>query len=84
MQVAIVRFVPRANGAVVFGVCTPLLGNDRQPDCLLLNHLPFFEDIRSFTFASFNSSTEAIPSSDQLAAANALIDATQLTHGTLA
>ncbi len=83
VQVAIVRFVPRANGAVVLGACTPYLGSNRQPDCLLLNHLPFFEDVRSFAFASFDSRPEAVPSEDQLSAADALIDSMQLVQGAL-
>lgn len=78
---AIVRFVPRANGAVVLGACTPLLGDGRQPDCLLLNHLPFFEDMRSFTFASFASRPEAQPSPAQLSATDDLIDSMQLVQG---
>ncbi|KAK9840417.1 hypothetical protein WJX74_009567 [Apatococcus lobatus] len=79
--VAIVRFVPRASGAVVMGACTPLLGNGRQPDCLLLNHLPFFEDMRSFTFASFASRPEAQPTPAQLSATDDLIDSMQLVQG---
>ena len=81
MQVAIVRFVPRAHGAVVLGVCTPLLGGESQPDCLLINHLPFYEDVRSFAFASFDSKPDAVPNQGQLDAADALIDSMQLMEG---
>lgn len=75
------RFVPRANGAVVLGACTPLIGNERQPDCLLLNQLPFFEDMRNFTFASFAARPEAELSPAQLSAADDLIDSMQLVQG---
>jgi ATP-dependent DNA helicase 2 subunit 2 len=72
-HVAIVRYVKRKNAAPILGVLTPciangfpdsnLLGEDASTfTCLLLNQLPFAEDLRLFTFPSFDANPKLVPS----------------------
>jgi hypothetical protein len=49
---AVVRCVLRANGNMFVGLLTPHTSSS-LPDCLLLNVLPFDEDLRTATFPSF-------------------------------
>lgn len=48
-------------------------------DCLFFLPLPFAEDVRHFTFAAFPEAPQFAPSDPQLAAADALISALDLT-----
>jgi hypothetical protein len=43
-----------------------LQGEGGQPDCLLLSHLPFAEDMRYARFPSFADKQELVPSQQQL------------------
>ncbi|KAL0036571.1 hypothetical protein WJX79_000925 [Trebouxia sp. C0005] len=79
-KACIIRFVPRANQAVFVGCATPLLGGAERPDCLVLNYLPFTEDVRSYKFAAFNAREELQPTQDQLRAAENLVDALDLAQ----
>ncbi|KAL3159758.1 ATP-dependent DNA helicase II subunit 2 [Trebouxia sp. C0009 RCD-2024] len=79
-KACIIRFVPRANQAVFVGCATPLLGDKDKPDCLVLNYLPFTEDVRSYKFTSFAAKEELSPSQSQLQAAERLVDALDLTQ----
>jgi hypothetical protein len=49
-QVAIVRATLRVNSNLAIGCLSPWLGSARRPDCLVLNTLPFTEDLRVFRF----------------------------------
>ncbi|MCJ1422966.1 hypothetical protein MMC29_000847 [Sticta canariensis] len=79
---AIARFVPRANGAVQMGLLTPRVRQpdetpDSQPDCLWMNILPFTEDIRVATFASFDGHKH-MPKPDQLQAMRTAMESMRL------
>ena len=83
-QRAIARFVPRAKGAVQIGLLSPCLrphDSSPQPDCLWLNILPFTEDVRTATFASFQDQEKRLPSDEQLGAMRAVLHAMRLTTG---
>ncbi|KAK9814489.1 hypothetical protein WJX72_006674 [[Myrmecia] bisecta] len=77
---AVVRFVPRANSPVIMGYATPLLGGNNNPDCLVLNHLPFMQDIRAYAFGSF-SKPEVQPTAAQRVVAGKLVKALCLING---
>ena len=82
-QRAIVRFVPRAKGAVQLGLLSPCLALDKsssQPDCLWMNMLPFAEDIRSATFMPFDQ-PKRVPDKQQLRAMQTLVQSMDLTAG---
>lgn len=85
-QHGIARFVPRANGAVQMGVLTPCLlpADDdvasSQPHCLWMNILPFTEDIRTATFASFDQSKRG-PTQKQLDAMQKSVKSMRLSAG---
>ncbi|BDA44905.1 X-ray repair cross-complementing protein 5 [Coccomyxa sp. Obi] len=81
-QVAVILFVPRvsdtggANAATCAGY--PLLGNGQQPDCLVLNHLPFAEDLRVAKFASLDEKPDLMPSASQLDQMRSLVETMDL------
>ncbi|GAB4818655.1 hypothetical protein N2152v2_005701 [Parachlorella kessleri] len=79
-QLAIVRFAPREKGGVLVYAGIPMLATANNPDYLLLNALPFYEDIRNFPFPSFET-PERTPSEEQLDAARQLVDAMWLGEG---
>lgn len=62
---------------------TPVLGTAKSPDHLLMNPLPFAEDVRSYLFPSFEAKPELLPKRDQLDAAAAVIKAMDLNKGRL-
>lgn len=90
----IARYVKRANSRPLLAMLTPYrmrpdegaqagAGEDEDAtnfDALILNILPFLEDIRDFTFLPFDSEAKFEPSQEQLDAADALIDAFDLTR----
>eukprot|EP00891_Asterochloris_glomerata_P008203 jgi/Astpho2/8203/fgenesh1_pg.00120_%23_110_t len=82
-QVALIRSVFSCNDRQ-FGVdlhcASPWLGSDGYPDCLLLNDLPFQEDVRNFSFKSFQDSP-LCPSQQQVAHMQALVDSMDLASG---
>ena len=49
-QVAIARVTLRVNSNLAIVCLSPWLGSARRPDCLVLNSLPFTEDLRIFRF----------------------------------
>lgn len=53
-QVAIVRYVPRAGGAIHVCAAAPVPAARATPAHLLLNVLPFAEDVRDFRFPGFD------------------------------
>jgi hypothetical protein len=75
-NVAVVRYVKRKNAAPILAVLTPciangfpdsnLLGEDAPTfACLLLNQLPFAEDLRLFTFPSFDANPKLVPTAGE-------------------
>eukprot|EP01084_Bolivina_argentea_P040137 74163_1 len=63
------------------GCLIPELRSEGSPqDCLLLHLLPFREDMRDYTFPSFNGSP-VNPSEEQISSTSALIDAMMITSG---
>ena len=84
-QRAIVRFVPRAKGAVQMGLLSPCLASEEapstRPDCLWMNILPFTEDVRSATFMSFEEQQKRLPTDEQLAAMRAVVKSMDLMAG---
>ena len=48
-----------------------LQGSEAGPDHLVLNHLPFAEDLRVAKFTPFDEKTEYLPSEEQLDAMSA-------------
>ncbi|KDD73580.1 hypothetical protein H632_c2038p0, partial [Helicosporidium sp. ATCC 50920] len=76
-HVAIVRFVPRAGGNVAVCVGQPSPANPPIPAHLILNTLPFAEDVRLFRFQSFDQ-PDRLPSKAQSEAMAALVAAMRL------
>eukprot|EP00877_Chromochloris_zofingiensis_P011925 jgi/Chrzof1/6987/Cz02g06190.t1 len=83
-KVAIVRAVLRARSNPFIGVLTPHLATaPDRPDTLILNTLPFAEDMRGYFFKSFSkdqSKPELIPSVDQVHAAQRLVADLDMTN----
>ena len=73
----------RLNGEVSMCVATPVLGVEGEaPDCLLLNYLPFAEDLRAAKFGALDRDPKLVPSAAQLADMQALLSAMSLESGT--
>lgn len=58
-----------------------LQGNSQQPDCLILNHLPFAEDLRVARFASLDEKPDLIPSLSQLDQMRRVVQDLELSTG---
>lgn len=56
-------------------------GNDEQPDSLILNHLPFAEDLRVAKFASLDENPDLVPSFSQLEKMRSVVQALDLKTG---
>ena len=85
---AIVRYLPRAKGAVQLGLLSPCLAEEAeatsdQPDCLWLNILPFTEDVRSATFSSFQDQNKRLPTATQVDAMRAVVASMLQAPGTI-
>jgi ATP-dependent DNA helicase 2 subunit 2 len=78
---AIARYVKRNRGLPYLVCLLPYIKPDLE--CLLLNYLPFAEDLRQYPFAPLaptsNTRKAFVPSPQQLQAADALIQALDLT-----
>ena len=81
------RFLPRANAEVGIGFLTPHFAHVGGPandfEGLVMNMLPFEEDYKWATFASFEAKEKLLPSKAEVAAMGALIDARSLDTGGL-
>ena len=75
------RFVPRLNGEITVGLMTPLAPAAQSPDGFVMNSLPYEADIRPAVFHSFGKRPELLPSVQQTAAVDTLIDALMLDNG---
>lgn len=58
-------------------------GNKQQPDCLVLNHLPFAEDLRVAKFASLDEKPDLLPSTSQLDQMRTLVESMDLFTGAM-
>lgn len=58
-----------------------LQGNSLQPDCLVLNHLPFAEDLRVAKFASLDEKPDLMPSLSQLDQMRTVVQDLDLSTG---
>ena len=58
-----------------------LQGSEAGPDHLVLNHLPFAEDLRVAKFMAFDEKTEYLPSEEQLDAMSELVRSLDLCSG---
>ena len=58
-----------------------LQGSEAGPDHLVLNHLPFAEDLRVAKFTPFDEKTEYLPSEEQLDAMSELVRSLDLCSG---
>ena len=58
-----------------------LQGSEAGPDHLVLNHLPFAEDLRVAKFTAFDEKTEYLPSEEQLDAMSELVRSLDLCSG---
>ena len=61
-----------------------LQGSATGPDHLVLNHLPFAEDLRVAKFTAFDEKTEYLPSEEQLDAMSELVRSLDLCSGSTA
>lgn len=77
----LVRFVPRLNGEITVGLMTPLSHEPDRPEAFVMNSLPYEADIRPAAFHSFLRHPELLPSVQQTAAMDQLIDALMLDDG---
>lgn len=77
-QAAVVRVVIRDNQSVQVCAARPLPAIPGHAPCLLLNSLPFQEDMRQFPFPSFADSKYA-PNREQLRVARDLVSSLDLT-----
>ena len=59
-------------------------GSRAGPDYLVLNHLPFAEDLRVAKFTAFDEKTEYLPSEEQLNAMSELVRSLDLRSGSTA
>ena len=59
-------------------------GSEAGPDHLVLNHLPFAEDLRVAKFTAFDEKTEYLPSEEQLDAMSELVRSLDLCSGSFA
>ena len=76
-SVAIVRFVKRKNSKVFIGALLPSIENGCE--ILYFNQLPFEEDVRHYTFTSFNNgASNTIPNKSQLDAMEDYINSLNL------
>ncbi len=62
-------------------MCLALQGSSQQPDCLVLNHLPFAEDLRVAKFASLDEKPDLMPSLSQLDQMRAVVQELDLSTG---
>ena len=56
-------------------------GNGAGPDHLVLNHLPFAEDLRVAKFTSFEDKPEYLPTEEQVQSMNDLVHSLDLKSG---
>ena len=56
-------------------------GSGAGPDHLVLNHLPFAEDLRVAKFTAFDEKKEYLPTEEQLDAMSALVRSLNLCSG---
>ncbi|PSC68101.1 ATP-dependent DNA helicase 2 subunit KU80 [Micractinium conductrix] len=77
---AILRFKAAANRKLHMCVATPVAATAAAPAHLLLNTLPWMEDVRAYTFPSFSKEAWA-PTKDQVAVAADLVAAMDLKDG---
>eukprot|EP01124_Arcella_intermedia_P002349 TRINITY_DN11276_c0_g1_i2.p1 TRINITY_DN11276_c0_g1~~TRINITY_DN11276_c0_g1_i2.p1 ORF type:complete len:527 (-),score=148.05 TRINITY_DN11276_c0_g1_i2:12-1592(-) len=77
-SVAIIRYVKSKRSAPMLGVLTPFIKEESEG--FYMNRLPFAEDIRQYPFAPLlGNNAKRKPSEEQLAAAEELINAMDLT-----
>jgi hypothetical protein len=73
-NVALVRSKNAANSELRLGVLSPRC-SDAEGDCLVLNYVPFADDLRDFAFAPLpGDKPHLVPSPEALSAAAALVD----------
>jgi hypothetical protein len=61
--------------------CEMLQGSSKQVDCLVLNHLPFAEDLRVAKFASLDENPDLVPTMSQLESIRSVVIAFELATG---
>ena len=64
-------------------ISVALQGSEAGPDHLVLNHLPFAEDLRVAKFTAFDEKTEYLPSEEQLDAMSELVRSLDLCSGSM-
>ncbi len=62
-------------------VCCFEQGNGTGPDHLVLNHLPFAEDLRMAKFTSFEDKSEYLPTEEQVQSMKDLVQSLDLKSG---
>ncbi|NWZ62750.1 XRCC5 protein, partial [Acrocephalus arundinaceus] len=76
--VAIVRYAYDRRCNPQIGVAFPYIKDAHE--CLIYVQLPYMEDLRQYVFSSLKNSKKYIPTADQLAAVDSLIDSMNLVH----
>ncbi|XP_033861720.3 X-ray repair cross-complementing protein 5 [Acipenser ruthenus] len=78
-MVAIVRYAYDKRSNPQVGAAFPCIQD--KYECLMYVQLPYMEDLRQFTFSSLQNNKKFIPSGEQLAAVDSLIDSMMLVEG---
>ncbi|XP_041120692.1 X-ray repair cross-complementing protein 5 [Polyodon spathula] len=78
-MVAIIRYAYDKRSNPQVGAAFPCIQD--KYECLMYVQLPYMEDLRQFTFSSLQNNKKFIPSGEQLAAVDSLIDSMMLVEG---
>ncbi|KAK1166260.1 X-ray repair cross-complementing protein 5-like isoform X1 [Acipenser oxyrinchus oxyrinchus] len=78
-MVAIVRYAYNRCSYPQVGAAFPCIQD--KYECLMYVQLPYMEDLRQFTFSSLQNNKKYIPSGEQMAVVDSLIDSMMLVKG---